>query len=221
MTVEHGYFNSSWQAEYYKHLVCHVESRQYEDFIDLDSDPLLHEKMSWCFFKGAPIFKLTHNLATVQNEVSQYLQKYSAQEGWLTEYNMRHNYSSPFGVNEGLDEHGRISYLVTALIKQAQQALSEIYDDYTMTEWIEQKIYPLYKDLNDFKVRAESLKMRNTWPRRPFPILKGVQDLFASIQPPTTTPNNIRQHHSDQESNAQDEPVTVRPKRLVQAPDYH
>ena len=96
MTVDHGYFNSSWQAEYYKHLGCHVESRQYEDFIDLDSDPLLHEKMSWCFFKGAPIFKLTHNLATVQNEVSQYLQKYSAQEGWLTEYNMRHNYSSPF-----------------------------------------------------------------------------------------------------------------------------
>ena len=53
-----------------------------------------------------------------------------------------------------------------------QQSLSEIYDDYTVAEWIEQKIYPLYKDLNDFKVRAESLKRRNTWPRRPFPILK-------------------------------------------------
>lgn len=218
MTVDHGYFNSSWQAEYYKHLGCHVESRQYEDFIDLDSDPLLHEKMSWCFFKGAPIFKLTHNLATVQNEVSQYLQKYSAQEGWLTEYNMRHNYSSPFRVNEGLDEYHRISYLVASLIKQAQSALSEIYDDYTMTEWIEQKIYPLYKDLSDFKVRAESLKQRSVWPRRPLPILKAVQDLLQTSTTTTTENPNVQQQlYNDQDTNSN----TVRPKRLVQAPDYY
>ena len=61
-----------------------------------------------------------------------------------------------------------------------QQSLSEIYDDYTVAEWIEQKIYPLHKDLNDFKVRAESLKRRNTWPRRPFPILKAVQEMLAT-----------------------------------------
>ena len=71
VTVKHGYFNSSWQSELYKDLDCHGESRLYEDFIDLESDPTLHEKMSWCFFKGAPIFKLTHNLATVQSEVQQ------------------------------------------------------------------------------------------------------------------------------------------------------
>ena len=148
----------------------------------------------------------------------QYLQKYSAQEGWLTEYNMRHNYSSPFRVNEGLDEHGRISYLVTALIKQAQQALSEIYDDYTMTEWIEQKIYPLYKDLNDFKVRAESLKRRSTWPKRPLPILKAVQDLLT---PSTTTTTAKPVHNAVHNDEDEDDLITVRPKRLVQAPDYY
>ena len=47
---------------------------------------------------------------------------------------------------------------MTSLIKQAQTALEEVYDEHTVSEWIEQKIYPLYKDLNDFKVRAESLK---------------------------------------------------------------
>ena len=52
ISVNHGYFNSSWQSELYKALDCHGESRLYEDFIDLESDPLLHEKMSWCFFKG-------------------------------------------------------------------------------------------------------------------------------------------------------------------------
>ena len=63
---------------------------------------------------------MIHVLGSVQKEVSEYLKKYSSQEGWLTEFNFRHNYSSPFRVNEGLDEHSRMSYLVTSLIKQAQ-----------------------------------------------------------------------------------------------------
>jgi len=180
ISVSHGYFNASWQKELYQSLQCADNSRLYEEFIDLESDPTLHEKMSWCFFTGSSIFKMIHVLGSVQKEVSEYLKKYSSQEGWLTEFNFRHNYSSPFRVNEGLDEHSRMSYLVTSLIKQAQQSLSEIYDDYTVAEWIEQKIYPLHKDLNDFKVRAESLKRRNTWPRRPFPILKAVQEMLAT-----------------------------------------
>ena len=71
-------------------------------------------------FTGSSIFKMIHVLGSVQKEVSEYLKKYSSQEGWLTEFNFRHNYSSPFRVNEGLDEHSRMSYLVTSLIKQAQ-----------------------------------------------------------------------------------------------------
>ena len=121
-------------------------------------------------------------------------------------------------VNEGLDEYHRISYLVASLIKQAQSALSEIYDDYTMTEWIEQKIYPLYKDLSDFKVRAESLKQRSVWPRRPLPILKAVQDLLQTSTTTTTENPNVQQQlYNDQDTNSN----TVRPKRLVQAPDYY
>lgn len=157
---------------------------------------------------------------------------------------MRHNYSSPFRVNEGLDEHARISYLVNALIKQAQTSLTEIYDEYTVSEWIEQKIYPLYKDLNDFKVRAESLKLRSTWPRRPFPALKAVQDLLTPSTTTTTQKSSVQMNIQSKvirrnskysnidtinnnnlivnNNNDQDlDTNTVRPKRLVQAPDYY
>ena len=104
--------------------------------------------------------------------------------------------------------------------------MSEIYDDYTVAEWIEQKIYPLHKELSDFKTRAESLKRRNTWPRRPFPILKAVQDMLATS---TTTQkplivNGIKdspQAVNNYQSDFDQESVTVRPKRLVQAPDYY
>ena len=210
-TLKHGYFNSSWQSEFYKNLKCTENSRIYDDFIDLESDPELHEKMSWCFFSGSNIYKMIHNLASVEVEIEEYLNKYSKSEGWLTAYNFRRNFSSPFRVNEGLDEYSRMTYLVTSLIKQANKALTEVYDDYTVTEWIEQKIYPLYKELVDFKNRAESLKNRNTWPRRPFPILKNVQDMISST---TVKPSVVQSQEAD-------EKITARPKRLVQAPDYY
>ena len=50
ISVSHGYFNASWQKELYQSLQCADNSRLYEEFIDLESDPTLHEKMSWCFF---------------------------------------------------------------------------------------------------------------------------------------------------------------------------
>ena len=52
ISVSHGYFNASWQKELYQSLQCADNSRLYEEFIDLESDPTLHEKMSWCFFTG-------------------------------------------------------------------------------------------------------------------------------------------------------------------------
>merc|ERR1712107_387915 len=112
----------------------------------------------------------------------------------------------------------------------AQTSLTEVYDESTVSEWIEQKAYPLYKDLNDFKVRAESLKLRSTWPRRPFPVLKAVQDLLAPSTT-TTTPKSSVQiniqskiiHKNSNLMHSQDniDTNTVRPKRLVQAPDYY
>ena len=107
-----------------------------------------------------------------------------------------------------------------------QQSLSEIYDDYTVAEWIEQKIYPLHKDLSDFKARAESLKRRNTWPRRPFPILKAVQEMLSTTtttQKPLIVNGVIKDspQAAKYQSDFDENPATVRPKRLVQAPDYY
>ena len=221
MSVKYGFFNASWQAELYKGLSCADNSRLYDDWLDLESDPTLHEKMSWCFFPGSPIFKMIHNLLSVKAEVEEYLKKYTESEGWLTEFNFKHNFSSPMRVNEGLDEHSRMTYLVTSLIKQAHQALVEIYDDYTVNEWIEQKIYPLYKGLNEFKLRAESLKSRNTWPKRPFPVLKSVQDMIGQAVPSSVKKSTTSKSFYSSQKSLEHEPVTIRPKRLVQAPDYY
>ena len=81
-----------------------ASSVQYETFIDIQNDPYLWDKMSWCFFPGVQVFKLTKTVDSVQYQVKQYLNKVTKEQGWLTDYSMRHNFSSPFRVEEGLEE---------------------------------------------------------------------------------------------------------------------
>ena len=94
---------------------------------------------------------------------------------------------------------------VQSLMVNAKSALSEIFDIFTVSEWIEQKLYPLYKKLNTLQNRAQKLRNRKTWPVRPNRPIKELS-MFSTIPPSTTVIA---------------EEVTGRPKRRVQAPDYY
>ena len=90
---------------------------------------------------------------------------------------------------------------------------------YTVSEWIEQKIYPMYKSLVELKARAYAARARKTWPSRPLKPLKELEQFGVGL---------------DSQPAANDQPLpldgararqvvvqTVRPKRLVQMPDYY
>lgn len=72
-----------------------------------------------------------------------------------------------FRIDEGLEEWGMSTNSVTSLIRQAKQALSEVFDPHTVAEWIEQKLWPLLKDLQQLRQEAAGARQRRTWPRRP------------------------------------------------------
>lgn len=83
LATKYGYFNSSLQSELYKALECIGTSRTLEEPIDLNTDPLLFEKMSWCYFPGASVFKMTRSLETTQKEVSEFLAKAQVKKFFL------------------------------------------------------------------------------------------------------------------------------------------
>ena len=60
--------------------------------------------------------------------------------------------------------------IVFQLARQAKEALLEVFDIYTVAEWIEQKVLPMYKELARIKAEADALKKRRTWPARPFEV---------------------------------------------------
>jgi hexosaminidase len=82
--------------------------------------------MAWCFFPGSQLFKLTRNLENVQTEVGTFLAKAKVDQGWLTDYNIRRNYTSPMRVEEGMEDMPRVQFSVSNLIRHAQVRVGHI-----------------------------------------------------------------------------------------------
>lgn len=100
----------------------------------------------------------------------------------MTEYNVRRNYTSPLRVDELVQEQPHMHHSLATLARHARDALHDIFDAYTIAEWVEQRIYPDLKRLETFAKDGEALKAVRYWAPRPLPPL---QDLYKlGLQPP-------------------------------------
>ncbi len=81
--------------------------------------------MASCFFPGSQLFKLTQNLENVTKEVERFAS--GAPSGWLTDYNIRNNYSHAMRIAELLDDMPKFQFAVTDLM---QNALVTAYCDH-------------------------------------------------------------------------------------------
>ena len=139
------------------------------------------------------------NWCLFQVEVGNFLSKAQVEQGWLTDYNIRRNYTSPMRIDESMEDWPRVHFSVTNLIRHAQTALGEMYDEFTVGEWIEQKIYPMVSELDKLKKSTKSLKTIRHWPSRPLPILPEVREFGVGI-PTTPRPKVIQVAAENQES---------------------
>lgn len=176
--VSNGFFNSSLKSKFLASLSCpQTTVPRNSPFLNLDGDPHLWEKLSRCMFPGSPLFRLTFRLRTTEIEVSDYLRLVKKEKGWMTEYNMRHNYSLPLRVDELMSDLPRVYHGVISLARSAADTMAGIFDNYTIAEWIEQRIYPYVISLEQIQNQSSILKSVNTWPSRPLPVLKDLQRL--------------------------------------------
>eukprot|EP00092_Neocalanus_flemingeri_P007701 GFUD01008317.1.p1 GENE.GFUD01008317.1~~GFUD01008317.1.p1 ORF type:complete len:703 (+),score=116.08 GFUD01008317.1:215-2323(+) len=182
VATTNGFFNETLGKPLFKALGCVQHSGKYNSFVDLESDNFLWDKLSWCFFPGTNFFKVTKNLVSTEIEVRDFLHKVEKKKGWLTEYNRRHNMSSPFRIDEGLEDWSRFQHEVVSLMRNANTALSEMFDHYTVSEWIEQKLYPMYSKLSHIRNEADSLRRVKSWPSRPYEPLEALKGLGIGVE---------------------------------------
>lgn len=173
LAVSNGYFNSSLKIPLLTYLSCPQQSSlRNSPFINLDADPYLWDKLGRCMFPGSPFFRFTYRLHSSESETHEFLRTTKRHKGWMTDYNVRHNYSLPLRVDELTADLPRVYHGVTSLIRSAVDSMVDIFDEYTIAEWIEQKIYPFMIELEKIQNQSVALKSVETWPPRPLPPLK-------------------------------------------------
>ncbi|CAH1976241.1 unnamed protein product [Acanthoscelides obtectus] len=175
IAVSNGYFNSSLKNKFLMALNC--PEQNIAPFINLDSDPFMWEKLARCIFPGNAVFRLMNRLHNMETESREFLDVINRQKGWMTSYNIRHNYSLPLRVDELTTDMPRLYHAAISLAKIAADSMAGVFDNYTISEWIEQRIYPYILEFERIQNDSTALKSVEHWPARPLPILKDLQRL--------------------------------------------
>jgi hexosaminidase len=90
-------------------------------------------------------------------------------KGWMTEYNVRHNFTSPWRLVEDYNAYDvrNLEHQLRMFRNVTATTLLKYFDSATVEEWLEQKILPLEEKLRHISHLMQSLVLRKVWPRRP------------------------------------------------------
>ena len=98
----------------------------------MENDPHQFE-LRRCKFPGSTIYGAVGSLAHYKSEVEALDTTSRETQGWLTSYNIRHNYSSPWRLSETIGGH---TYLVKALEdykNRTAQCLKSVFERSTVS----------------------------------------------------------------------------------------
>ena len=84
--------------------------------------------MGWCYFPGHGVFKMARNVVELESEIKAYIHKATEQQAWVTDFNVRRNYSTPFRIDEQMEEFPQHMNSVLNVIKSAQSNMETIFD---------------------------------------------------------------------------------------------
>ncbi|XP_023324784.1 hexosaminidase D [Eurytemora carolleeae] len=172
LSVSHGSYNVSLNSKFFQSLSCPDNYRR-QVILNLKIN---HVKL-----------KVTEKLVLLEKDVFEFLDKAERKKGWLTQYSKDHHFGSPFRIEEIMSDWSRFQHEVISLMKVANSALSEVFDHHTVGEWVELKLYPMYKKLSILRQEADVLKTSLYWEKRPFPVANSILDLGIGV-PPTSPP---------------------------------
>ena len=102
---------------------------------------------------------------------------------------MRYNYPSILQstirvfhtfISQLLEDWSRSMHDVVSLMRTSKEALGEMFDRFTVAEWIEQKLYPMYSRLSKLRQTTDGLHKVSAWPSR--------SEIFVIVTYPLSLP---------------------------------
>ncbi|XP_036322722.1 hexosaminidase D isoform X2 [Rhagoletis pomonella] len=172
-TVSKGHFiTNPKENDILRILECafHPDSRRSgHPWIELHPNSHHSQLFSSCTYPGSMVYKYALRLFDKLVEVQNYLLHVKEQSAWMSDYNVRHNFSSPLRVRELTINTPNYLNELSGMAREAHEVMYEVFDDYTIVEFVEQNIYPTIAKLQRQLEHAQSLMQRRVWPQRPLP----------------------------------------------------
>lgn len=119
-----------------------------------------------CNFHGISIYNIILRLFSLMQEVAK-MEQDSTYKGWLKPYNIKYSFTNPIYVERAVVDLDRYKIELMYIQKEMRTAMEDIYDNYTIQEWLETYTAPLNEKLEHMWEVKEKLLEKNTWPRRP------------------------------------------------------
>ncbi|KAG5886069.1 hypothetical protein JTB14_018928 [Gonioctena quinquepunctata] len=119
-----------------------------------------------CDFPGGQILE---NVIHLQQLIQEYdsIMEDSRVKGWIDDYNIAHDFSSPSYVESVTGSLDRMKNDLEEIDSDMTVAMSEVYDKYTVEEWKETYIRPIERKISKLYGARQSLLKKEKWPRRP------------------------------------------------------
>lgn len=119
-----------------------------------------------CSFHGVSIYAAILRLYTLTQELTK-MEQDNTYKGWLKPYNIKYSFASPSYVERAVTDLDRHKMEIMYIEKEIRTAMEDIYDNYTIQEWLDTYTTPLNVKLNQLWEAKEKLLEKNTWPKRP------------------------------------------------------
>ncbi|XP_046667471.1 hexosaminidase D-like [Homalodisca vitripennis] len=147
-------------------LKCGPRSKLTVDLMSSNHRPLALD----CSFPGLKAFLVTSKYMSLKSKVDHFYKVVTEQKAWMTPYNVKYNFTSPYRVLEEyrLTEGYQLIKEIKRFRNETKDTFSEFFDDHTIEEWIEQRIVPMDEKLTYLETISNKLLLKRTWPRRPF-----------------------------------------------------
>eukprot|EP00090_Calanus_glacialis_P017447 TRINITY_DN27161_c0_g1_i6.p1 TRINITY_DN27161_c0_g1~~TRINITY_DN27161_c0_g1_i6.p1 ORF type:complete len:574 (-),score=170.82 TRINITY_DN27161_c0_g1_i6:154-1875(-) len=120
-----------------------------------------------CNWPGRKAFYLMNTYNIHRTEVDLLYSSAHDKSAWMTSWNVRHSFSSPWRVQEIMRTASYLPGAVKELESQARRVLAMVLEPWSVSEWVEQHPGVLADKLTQLAEIAGRLTDRTVWPRRP------------------------------------------------------
>lgn len=169
ITVNRGEYDRTVLKEASKILDC-------TSSLDIDSIGVA----AYCKFPGAKVYQHVQQLRLSLQNINQNLYDDYQVRGWLAGFNMKHNYSSAWYLDQILDKLQMYQSDLQAVAKAIRDEMDKVFFPDTVDEFILEYVEPDLDKLRDMIAAAKKIVTIKTFPLRPF-VINGSTSLWKGM----------------------------------------